>query len=329
MNYTKPLKFSNQLESQIKKSDCKFVITGGSGWIGRATISMLKNALQDNFEKRVTIFSSSGNHINFKDGRIETMQLRSIKKFKVDEAYLIHLAFLTKEQAVGSNLNDYIISNKNISDSVISFAKNNQIAGVFLPSSGAVYRADGELEDDIKKNPYGYLKALDENRFNELNIDSNKLSLARIFNLSGPFMNKASNYALGSIIKDINAGGPIRIDSDYPVFRSYINVVDLVEISFQIMLGTIQGPSIPFDTGTDEIIEIGELANKCLHTLGRDDIEIIRPHLDQTKEPNYYIGNPTTFSTLSKKAEITISSIEDQITDTSLWLSENDEEKYT
>jgi len=321
MHQAKPFKFSDEVKSRISISDNKFIITGGSGWIGRATIAMLLDALGESFHARTEVFTSSGQTLRIGDQLVGTRPLQTINHHKTKNAHLIHLAFLTKELTNELPIDEYISQNLAISDLVTSFIKSNQIIGAFIPSSGAVYKTNGELEDNVQKNPYGYLKLQDEQRFFELDIDKNQLAQIRVFNLAGPFMNKVRNYALGSIISDIYSGGPIRLTSNKPVLRSYVHVIDLLELSFQIMLGITQGPSVPFDTATEQIIEIGLLAEKCRSILQAEQIEIIRSEFDPALKTDNYVGSYATFLTLAASAGIDLAPIEQQIFDTARWIA--------
>ena len=317
----KSFKFSDEVESRLRNSNNKFIVTGGSGWIGRATIAMLLDSLGESFHERTEVFTSDGRTLRIGSQLVETRPLKTIAAYKAKNAYLVHLAFLTKEIANELLIDDYISKNLAISDLVTSFIKNNEIIGAFIPSSGAVYKTNGDLEDNVQNNPYGYLKLQDEQRFFGLDIDKSRMAQIRVFNLAGPFMNKVRNYALGSIISDIYSGGPIRLTSNKPVLRSYVHVLDLLELSFQIMLGITQGPSVPFDTATEQIIEIGLLAEKCRSILQVYGIEIIRSEFDPALKTDNYVGSNTTFLTLAARAGINLATIEQQIFDTASWIS--------
>ena len=324
MSYSRPLKFSDEVKSRLQNTDNKILITGGSGWIGRATIAMLLDSLENSFYGRTEIFTSTGREIKINNQQVITRPLQMINEQYFDDAYLIHLAFVTKEKSNELSLDEYIFRNQAISDLVTTFAKSNKIAGGFIPSTGAIYKANGDFEDDIKKNPYGFLKLLDEQKFLELDVDLSRMAQIRLFNLAGPFMNKSNDYALGSIINNIYSGGPIELRSNYPVLRSYVHVADLVELSFQIMLGMTAGPATPFDTATDQTIEIGELAQECKKVLRAEQIEIIRNNFEPSLKEDRYVGDKSTFLKLVSSARIKLAPIKEQISDTAEWLASSE-----
>ena len=106
----------------------------------------------------------------------------------------------------------YLAINRGLSSTVAELAEQLGARGLFLPSSGAVYRKDRTLNRDLAANPYGVLKLEDEDRF--ANVAQRRgfpAVVFRIFNLSGPFINHPSHYALGSILLDIAAGRAIDV----------------------------------------------------------------------------------------------------------------------
>ena len=175
-------------------------------------------------------------------------------------------------------------------------------------------------EEDLDKNPYGFLKRQDEIKFSELDMDRSKKALIRIFNLSGPFLNKPNGYVLGSILRDLAKGHVVKIDSDYEVVRSYIHVRDVLEIAFSIMLGLIPSPGVPFDTAGEEVVEIGELAQLAIQVLGASSVTIHRPEMDTNKAMDYYVGDGRVLLELARMQQLELASLAEQIRDTADYL---------
>ncbi len=84
---------------------------------------------------------------------------------------LFHYAFLGKERVAEMPLADYVAANARITEIVRRAVARLQPAGMFLTSSGAVYRADRSIETDLAANPYGVLKHRDEMVFAEACAD--------------------------------------------------------------------------------------------------------------------------------------------------------------
>jgi nucleoside-diphosphate-sugar epimerase len=234
---------------------------------------------------------------------------------------LAHYAFLTREHSTVSDLTTYVATNRAISDAVAAHAESRGTAGIFVPSSGAVYRGDGQLEDDLSANPYGALKVADESRFTRLADDSlpRRVVAVRVFNLAGPFLNKPDLYALGSIVTDIQRGGPIRLRADRPVVRSYVHVGDVVELAFAVMIGAVAAPSGPFDTAGEREVEVGDLARLAAAVLGRPGLPVERPPLADARADRY-IGDGTVLSQLAAEHRLPLRELPEQIIATAGYL---------
>jgi nucleoside-diphosphate-sugar epimerase len=186
-------------------------------------------------------------------------------------------------------------------------------------SSGAVY-----LGDELSTNPYGVLKARDERLFFDIAArlgeegSAPRVVVPRLFNLAGQFLNKP-DYVLGSIIKDIARGGPIRLHADHLVIRSYVHVRDLVDLAFAMMLGAGPIPRQAFDTGGEREIEVGELAELAASVLGQPGMPIVRPPVEDNRADRY-VGDPTMLSSLAHSYGIELTTLARQIEDTASYV---------
>ena len=145
-----------------------------------------------------------------------------------------------------------------------------------------------------------------------------RVVIPRLFNLAGPFLNKA-DYVLGSIIRDIDRGGPIRLRACGPVVRSYVHVGDLVDLAFTIMLRDGPAPRQAFDTAGEREIEVGELAELVASVLGEPGMEVLRPALDGTPA-DVYAGDPVVMNLLARAYEIDLKQLPRQIEDTARYM---------
>jgi nucleoside-diphosphate-sugar epimerase len=233
---------------------------------------------------------------------------------------LAHYAFATRELVSRLGVDSYVARNEEITDLVAAYVGKSRPRGVLALSSGAVY-----LGDEMEANPYGVLKARAERRFLEMTsamVEETvlpRLVIPRLFNLSGPFLNKPDHYVLGSIIRDIKQGGPIRLSASRPVVRSYVHVRDLVELAFAVMLGDDPPPPSVFDTAGEREIEVGELARLAASVLGAPEMEIVRPPLDEQR-PDRYVGDPSVLNALASRYGLAMTTLPQQIVDTALAL---------
>jgi UDP-glucuronate decarboxylase len=314
------LGFSSSTNRPLLESDLDVVVTGGGGWLGRATLEMLESSLGSQVATRVHVFASSRRSMTLRTGTtLEVLPLSELPGYSVGPHLVAHYAFVTRELVTGMRAADYIARNEEITDLVVDHATRSQPAGIVALSSGAVY-----LGDDMAINPYGVLKARAEQRFFGISetgpgLGSCRVVVPRLFNLAGPFLNKPDHYVLGSIIRDIVGGGPIQLRAARPVIRSYVHVADLVDLLFSTLLGVGPLPSQAFDTAGEVEIEVGELAELAKSVLGKPELEIVRPSLDGSPADRY-VGDPSVFWSLARAHGTVLRPLSQQIEDTARFL---------
>ncbi len=309
------LEFAEDIRESLLSRDAHVIVTGASGWLGQAALEMLEAVYGRQFQSRVMAFSNTPKPILLRSGTVVSAQRFSdLAHMNLPPAIILHCAFLTREHAQLQPMANYAAANREIRRVMLSAITRNGALGVFVPSSGAVYRADRSLETDEAANPYGVLKLEDEEVFAEI---AQRLgfpcAVLRVFNLSGPFINKVSSYALGSIIHDIQSGGPIRLRADIPVWRSYAAVDDVISVAVAMVLC---GERLaPFDTAGDEPIEIGDLARRVAVRMDRADMQIVRPALTGGAG-SFYLGQGDVFFAQACEAGLTLRSLDAQISST-------------
>jgi len=314
--------FASSIGSGLVDSGLSVVVTGSGGWLGRVTLEMLAATLDRSFDSRVYAFGSRRSELTLPSGVGLTVRpLTDLPSLQIGPHLVAHYAFLTRDKVPELSLSDYLATNEMIRELVAAHVQRSSVAGMFVPSSGAVYRGDRTLHTDLASNPYGVLKRRDEERFLRLAASGQigRLVCARVFNLAGPGINKREHYVLASIIDEVIRGGPIRLRAARPVFRSYVHVVDLVDLSFAMMLGDGPLPTEPFDTAGEREVEIGDLASEAAALLGAPDMEVLRPSL-QSLIPDRYVGDGEVMAALAASGGIALRGLETQIVDTADYL---------
>ena len=79
--------------------------------------------------------------------------------------------------------------------------------------------------------------------------------IARLFNLSGPYINKHQAYALAQFILDAQAGRPVEVRAPKPVYRSFVSIRELMSLAFALLGQSTSGVT-RFDSG-GEVLELG------------------------------------------------------------------------
>src|SRR5262249_36428794 len=179
--------FLSLMGSVLADRDVRFVVVGATGWLGQATLDLLHSALGPQFAARVVAFGSYGREIKLRGGRrVGIHPLDNLVNLPAEKRYVfLHYAFLARDKVATHSHDDYVAGNAAITDAVSRAVVARKTIGLFIPSSGAVYRKDGKLDDDIGANPYGVLQLRDEARFAQIAVQERlPLAMLAVFNFS-------------------------------------------------------------------------------------------------------------------------------------------------
>lgn len=309
--------FSEKFAAKLRDSDFRVVVTGGGGWLGLASLAVLENAFGEETSARVSVFGSRARALSLPSGRtMECRQLSDIKALSAGRYLFLHYAFITKGHVSEQPLAEYVCLNREIAEFVDASARRVTVEGFFLPSSGAVYRKDRTLHDKLEENPYGVTKLEDEKRFRNLSEEIDcRLMLVRVFNVAGPCVNNIPAFALSSIIMDVLCGKPVQLRASNPVYRSYVHVVDLIELVLSGLLSVSWKSREAFDTAGETTVEVGELARHIVETMGLPNYPIQRPAM-RAEPIDRYVGDRAEFLKHAVSLAIDLKPLRVQIQDT-------------
>jgi UDP-glucuronate decarboxylase len=280
----------------------RYAVTGASGWLGRAALELLTVRGAD-----VVGFASRertvGGHV-----------LRPLAELPdTPHDVLLHYAYATREQADTLGNAAYVEANGAITNTVLEALRAQRPRALFFASSGAAREAG-----TIDENPYAALKRRDETTFRHATRDLGaRCAIARVFNVAGAWMPQPKGFALASLIEQVHAGGPLQVRARHPVRRSYVDVDDLAALALAL---ADDGPNDAlFDTAGDEVVEVGELAERVARRLGRPDLPIERDW-DPDAPADDYVGDGAMMQALARERGLTLHSLDDQIVRTADWL---------
>lgn len=286
-----------QVAQALARSDKRIVVTGAGGWLGLATLDSLAAALGEGFASRVVAFGSSARTLELQGGlTVAQRPLAELDQLASEPSWLLHFAFLTKDRAETMDEAAYRAANAAIRDAVLTNLDRIGAEAVFVASSGAAYKAQ-DAAAPAAMRLYGELKAEDEAQFAAWGEASGKrVVIARIFNVTGPYINKHQAYALASFILDGLAGRSIEVRAPRRVVRGYVAIAELVSLALAEMAGAPRGV-VRFDTG-GEPLELGDVA-----TVVASQFEGVMVQRAEVVDPqaDIYHGDPAQYASMLER----------------------------
>jgi UDP-glucuronate decarboxylase len=305
--------------TRLREGPWRVVVVGAGGWLGLATLELLHGLFGERFAQRVRCFGSGARTLSLRGGvKIEQQALSSLAGLPPGPTLVLHLAFLTQEKAKALPEAQYVAINRGISAIVLDALDGLGAEGVFLPSSGAVYMVDWP-QAQASMRLYGRLKLEDEAVIAEWSQRRHKRAvIARVFNLSGPYINKQSSYALACFIADALAGRPIEIRATRPVLRSYVAISELMSVVFGALTDGEAGPVL-FDTAGEEVLEMDQIAAAVDEAFGSGR-GVGRPPLTDSA-PDRYTGDGAVYRRLRGRLGIEPVAFTQQVEETSRFMA--------
>jgi len=298
------------LSRRLSEGDERIAITGATGWLGRVTIDLLRDALgADGLRRRVSAYASRARE----EAGVRVRPLSELGAGDAAHDVILHYAFLTRERVDEQGLDGYVADNLEITLHVLRALAAGGVRGLFYTSSGAVYGPDGRPETDLRANPYGALKHIDELAFAAACRASGAgCAVARVFNVSGPHMVKPRLFALGDLVLCAQAGEPLVVRARNPVRRSFVAAADVAALGLSLALA---GDDACFDTAGERVVEMGELAEVVRAEVGGDTLAIERDY-DPHGPAHEYVGRAGEMRALADRYGVRMAALEQQIRDT-------------
>jgi len=324
------LALSAPLAAALRAAPWHFVVTGANGWLGRATLAVLRQALGGDFATRVTALGSRAASLELDGHAVPVAPLLDWTPPAHTPLLVCHYAFLTMDKVQGMSADDYVARNEAIRNTVLGWIAQGAVRAALVPSSGAVYDYLRGLEDPelaAARNPnavlYGRLKHEDELAFAAAcKQHGARLVLPRVFNLAGPCINKFDAYALASFIAQLLQGGAIAINARRPVLRSYYYIGDLLELCFGLLLRADAAPVLRFDTAAEEVVELEPLARRVAAVLGKAAAPApARSALDPALPADRYVGERAGVAALEAMLGLRPMALDEQISRTADYIA--------
>ena len=286
----------------VLRGNERFAVTGATGWFGTTALDLLDELLGESAAERVTAYASRPRTLRTAAGRV--VQVQALADLPGDDGatHVLHFAFLTRDRAGVLGVPDYVARTLQITATVVEAVARVRPRGLLTTSSGAVYDRGRRLTHDVTGNPYGTLKRLEELALQQSVADVGGTAVvARVFSVAGPGITKPELYALGSLIRMAQAGGPLQVRARGPVLRSYVGVVEVLTLGLWALLSE---EPVMFETA-GHVVEVGELAQLVAQVHGLPP-EVVQRSFDETAGEDRYVGDPQGMGALVERCGLTL-----------------------
>jgi nucleoside-diphosphate-sugar epimerase len=312
------------LGQRLRAGPERIVVTGSGGWLGMASLELLAELLGEAFAERVVCFGARPRPLMLRGGvEIEQHALTAIADLPPAPSLVLHLAFITQGPQMTLSAEDYVAANQALSKQVRDALVPIGARAVFQASSGAAALAD-PAGGAQSKQLYGWLKTRDEAAFSAwAEAEGRGVLIGRVFNLSGPYINRRSTYALASFIADALAGRPIEVRATEPVWRSYVTIAELMSVVLAWLAGPAEGVA-RFETCGAEILEAGEIARRVASVLA-PGLDIRRARFDPGAPADRYVGESEAYEALRRAAGVEQTSFDEQVRVTARYMADYSE----
>ena len=309
--------FTPAIARDLRESGYRIVITGAGGWLGRATLELIADALGADWKDRVRCFGSSARLLVLTDDLcIEQRPLAEMEALNATPTLTLHLAFLTKDRAEAMDEASYRRANEALTAAVLQALSPIGTEAVFVASSGAASFADDPASSHAMRL-YGEMKRTDEQLFANWAAEHGRRAvICRIFNIAGRHINKVQSYALGSFIDDALAGRTVTVKAPHAVVRGNVAIRELMSLVFALMLEE-GAPVTRFESG-GAAMELGEIAAIVADLLGAAMAPRPAPLPDGS---NVYLGDNAAYRQLLAKYAIDEVPFDAQVVETADYLN--------
>ena len=308
------LEISSHSNSLSNFHDKSFLITGGTGFIGKWLVASL-NSLNTHNDANISITILTRDKKSFIDKHNDIKNIKNLYFVESDVRNLDQLKYEGKEFdyiVIGANdaTYDFSLHAFNLTNTLINGTKkildkfvSIKTQSILHLSSGAVYGDISDFQDGVEEwshanfdinnigSMYGLSKILVESVLNEFGKNNNiKIINARCFAFSGPYLPIDKHFAFGNFIKNALENKNIIISGDGSPVRSYLYPTDLVNFLFKLFRA--KNDNIAVNVGSSEAITIKDLAYKIQDVLNvSKDVIIETCNVNHPEKSNFYIPN--------------------------------------
>lgn len=291
----------------------RIVITGATGWMGRAMVKSLITKHGLDILSKIELYGSRKQSITIDSKLILEIEPLNTIKFDKNIDLFVPLAFLTQEKYNSLGRNDYQSINRKIISAHLKIFSETQPKSTIYFTSGITNDSSEVLSRPESYAEYKTLKLEEARSFESLtNSFGINLITCKLFSMSGQYMRDPKKYALGDFILQAAYKKQIHIQSSSLVFRKYFQDVDLCALMIQ--LSESETSMVVESTGF--LIELGELAKLVGTYFGIPKSSIVRRKIGSENQSDNYYSNDTVMENLFEQHNIKPRSLSQQIEST-------------
>ena len=284
------------------------IISGATGWLGQELLAQIEADHSLASAYKVLAISSNARISQTPSGRhLPTQTYENFECSGSVEGF-VNLAFLTREKVNKLGHSEYVLRNLKLISQACQVIENQRPKWVVLVSSGAIFKNKStELETDISRNPYGFLKRIEELLITDAatRVGANVV-IGRLWGATGKYMPINRAYAISDFICQALEGGPIQVRSGGQVFRRFCDGGEFMNVLFRLAKA---GESHTLDSG-GPLVEIGDLASEVASHFG--GVAVLRA-MSNNHSVDDYFPRSRDFDELAKHLQMEITPISGQI----------------
>ncbi len=292
----------------------RVILLGANGWFGRTMVDLLEQAYGDELAERTELFARGPHRVTSSAGReLAVAPLTELGALSARPAtLLVDCAYPTQEKVQELGVEAYVDAVGELrAQRLTALEQLRPQACVSLSSGAAKVFADGSPAPE-RTRVYGEMKWRDELRMLELCPELGVgLCIARVYSASGPHMTKAQSYALGDLIEQARAGGPIELRARHRVTRSYTLVEDTLELAVLTSLTTDADRPELFETGGEQV-DLAQLARRVSLVIRGEEPELLIAESDGSAD-DFYVGDPARLAQLAAANGLELTDLDQQI----------------
>ena len=249
-------------------------VVGANGWFGITTLNLLNN-IGFKMEKVTAIVRHKPADNLWPAAQIRVVSFNEIEKYRVaGNSMIINCTGMNRHQIKSMGAFTYLHKTKMLRESIQLFLLQNSESPSIHFSSGA--RIKFENTQDL----YAQDKILFENMLDSIKKSVKCIVTARVWSVSGGYLNDPEQYMFSSFVKKAIQNQKIEIQN-LNTFRKYVGIDEVIALTLR---QASSSQSILFDTTgilTDPLNLAKEL--DCTYSVARNSPQITDSYYSESK----------------------------------------------